>query len=164
MSLTTTELTLERDSLEADVRRIIDSRMAAWLSRTETTDETVERVTEEFDTTQPADSVTGQPPLKSRTTERAVRQGRSDTKGAAASEANEEVSAVVNAGTVSESTKTAEADADSSREDESTTKEERKSGGVPLIAGILAGIIATGFMAWLLITVVRAITRFIKNH
>lgn len=66
-----TEQTLRLEEQTATlVSRLFEERMNALRETTATTDEATERVTEIFDTTQPTDSVTGTPPLLSRTTER----------------------------------------------------------------------------------------------
>lgn len=66
-----TEQTLRlEEQTAALVSRLFEERMNALRETTATTDEATERVTEIFDTTQPTDSVTGTPPLLSRTTER----------------------------------------------------------------------------------------------
>lgn len=70
MSAATEQTLLLEEQTAALVSRLFEERMNALRETTATTDEATERVTEIFDTTQPTDSVTGAPPLLSRTTER----------------------------------------------------------------------------------------------
>lgn len=70
MSATTEQTLRLEEQTAALVSRLFEERMNALRETTATTDEATERVTEIFDTTQPTDSVTGTPPLLSRTTER----------------------------------------------------------------------------------------------
>lgn len=73
------EATLE-ERTEAIVTRLLDERLERLRESATNTHEDMERVTEVFDTSQPRDSLSGTPPLLSRTTERRGRQTQSASR------------------------------------------------------------------------------------
>lgn len=135
---------------------MVDSRFAAWLSSKEMTGETTERITEEYDTTQPADSLTGTPPLKRRTTEKSARESRKESTAGAAAAVNDSTAADISAGTGRDSASAADFRSDQSGKAETSAKEER--GGKNHLAWVA---LALSIIALLLhaLTIIRK-----KNH
>lgn len=135
---------------------MVEERIRQRWKTITTTDEATERVTEIFDTTQLTDSVTGTPPLLSRTTER--RQARQASESRAQSEATA-------AGTETQ-TRTADATLTETKVTESATesrnetrsKEEKQSGNT-------AARIALALTVLALLTASAAyIKTRLKNH
>lgn len=70
MSVQIQENLLTDDRIDAIMSRLIEERMRYLNSTTTTSEETMDRVTEIYDTSLPVDSATGTPPLSSRIIER----------------------------------------------------------------------------------------------
>lgn len=131
---------------------------------TTTTDEATERITEIFDTTQPADSTTGTPPLLSRITERSAAKSRSESR-----EQTEVTAAESEAQTqTGEATLTHDADTSTATESheatEANSREQRSDPWWLTGLKIVGFLVAGGFMLWLLCTVGKAIKQFSNNH
>lgn len=144
------------------IERMVEERFRQLLESTTTKDEARERITEIYDTTQPIDSATGTPPLKSRVTERSESREKNDTRQQ--SEASSTARTEADIGTASDLSKTA---ATSEREEqeekaEAANREERKESGTLVVLEIAAGGVIALFLLWLLITVGRAIKSFSK--
>lgn len=114
----------------ARLERMVREQICRLWETTTTTDETTERVTEIFDTTQPTDSATGTPPLLSRTTEkreaRKMSESREQRESTAAGTEAQTQFAAANHTKVSAS----ETSAESRRENETKGKEEKRSGNI----------------------------------
>lgn len=130
---------------------------------TTTTDEATERITEIFDTTRPADSTTGEPPLLSRITERSAAKGRSESREQSEATATEsEAQTQTGAATLTHEADTFTA-TDSHEATEGKSREQRSEpwwlAGLKIVGLIAAG----GLMLWLLCTVVKTIKQFSNN-
>ena len=130
---------------------------------TTTTDEATERITEIFDTTQPTDSTTGEPPLLSRITEKSAAKIRSESREQTEATATEsEAQTQTGAATLTRDADTSTA-CESREASEAKSREERSEpwwlAGLKIIGFLAAG----GFMLWLLCTVGKAIKQFSNN-
>lgn len=154
--------TAQTDSLL--IERAVAAVMARLTTeRTELTterDEAMERVTEIFDTSLPADSLTGQPPLQQRITVRRARHAKEEEK----SERTEKEAATtadtlsVRAGAQAESAATSE------KQEAEASREERKSNAGQTMAAILGWLSIIAFAGVLLLVAARWIINRLNNH
>lgn len=149
-----TEQTLRlEEQTAALVNRLFEERMNALRETTATTDEATERVTEIFDTTQPIDSVTGTPPLLSRTTERRNATSSEQTREQTEATAKEATEADIGQATTLAAEEQTASNEESRAESEGEIRQE-KGGTNPLVWVSLT----------LLIVVLAIIAITIKQH
>ncbi len=134
------------DSTTVKTERILSEWLTAWLQRVKSRDETTERVTEIFDTTQPPDS-TGTPPLSARIRERHEAKSRSDSR--AKVESNGSDSAASERGTHSrnETAIQTETEAETSGESKTESREEKGTGKTLVRVSIALSLLSLAVIA-----------------
>lgn len=159
---------IANDSLEAGITAYVSRMMAQWrqiLKESETvTEETGERVTEVFDTSLPADSMTGLPPLLSRTTERSGRQSKTQLLELNDGMTNDAISAAGTSEVTEGYTMTNRTHSTDDSVEYTENREENKTPVVMTIARLCAGGAIALFMLWLLMTVTGTIKQFSNNN
>lgn len=128
----TRETTLLDSATAAMLERVVDERFRRMSETTASADVEAERVTEMFDTALPTDSVTGTPPLLSRTTERRRERLASESREraeAASSERQEQART-----TAAKLSRESGADSEAENMVESKSREVKQGGGYPVWA------------------------------
>ncbi len=139
----------------AAAERIMEEYFRQLRQNTTTTDEVTERITEIFDTTQPTDSLSGTPPLLSRTTERTEMRQKSENREKTESTAAEVVKKTLTDASILSVDAASASMAKSRIKNEIKSEEEKHSGNI-------AGWICILFS--LLVMAAVAVAVFIKNR
>ena len=164
MAVESEERTRLEEEAAARIFGMIEERLRELRQTTSRSDETVERVVEIFDTSQPTDTATGTPPLLSRTKERRSTQNQTDSREQTEATATGHIVADID----SHKTEEAEASRESNEQrqtatDEKSREEKGRSWWVVVLATLGATAI-TGFLVWLVFTVIKAIKRFLNPN
>lgn len=158
----------ERTRLEeesgARIFGMIEERLREMRQTTSRSDETVERIEEIFDTSQPRDTATGTPPLLSRTKERRSTQNQTDSRAQTEATTTGHAKADIN----SHKTEEAESSRESNEQRQTATDEKSReeTGARPttIVLATLGAAALTVFLAWLIFTVTIAIKRFLTPN
>lgn len=164
MAVESEKRTRLEEAAAARIFGMIEERLRELRQTTNRSDETVERVVEIFDTTQPTDTATGTPPLLSRTKERRSTQNQTDSREQTEATATGHIVADID----SHKTEEAQASRESNEQrqtaiDEKSREEKGRSWWVVALATLGATAI-TGFLVWLVFTVIKAIKRFLNPN
>lgn len=147
--------------VSAAVSRIVEAQSLAFRETTSTTDESVERVIEIFDTSQTADSVTGTPPLLSRT-----REKRSVTNHKGTAERTESSVTASETEFVSDTTVTDYGHSEAASEEmhektDTKIREEKQEPGYLTALKLVCSLAVSIFLWWLSRKVIK---RFSNKH
>ena len=164
MAVESEERTRLEEEAAARIFGMIEERLRELRQTKSRSDETVERVVEIFDTTQPTDTATGTPPLLSRTKERLRTQNQTDSREQTEAIATGHAKADID----SHKTEEAQSSRESNEQrqaaiDEKSREEKGRSWWVVALATLGAAAI-TGFLVWLVFTVIKAIKRFLNPN
>lgn len=159
----TVATTLLKDDIEDNAVRVLTERLNRILESRRTREEGTERVTETFDCTQPVDSLTGTPPLKSRVTEKNNSRESADTRNR-----EESVSMGCEAEETNRKVQKAEGSDSMEREEhhsheEVTSDERRDQSASHSLLLTLGGVMISAFFLWLLLTVGKAVRNLFKK-
>lgn len=141
-----------------------DERVIALRESVSATDEETECVTEIFDTSLPAESATGTPPLLSRITERKAHRSRRHDRERNEAEKSDTMAARATRSAVAQSAATTEIRAEGSQKSDGEIREERKQPSSLTIVQIVTGLVISLSMLWLLLTVIRAIKQLSNKN
>lgn len=145
------------------IRGLLEEYISLQQEYHSTGEECMERVTETYDTSQPVDSLTGRPPLQSRVMERSESrmrgEGRSRSEGTVTGQESVQQTHEENVTHRGESS-----EREDSHESNETEITENRGGGVVYVLLHTAGSMMIAlFIAWLLLTIGKAIKYFLKT-
>lgn len=154
---------LQTDDIEEHATRILTEHLNRLLESRISREEDTECVTETFDSTQPVDSLTGTPPLKSRVTKKSKSRENAKTRNREESVSTRCEAEKTNRNVqITEESSSMESE-ESHWDEEIRSNEERKIPAWYSLILILEGVMISAFFLWLLLTVGKAVRNLFKK-